>query len=667
MKTKFYDCEVFPNWWCVVVSDLDQDVIPKSKAYSYTADVEYENIVKANMRVYTSENPNDREKLLKDLSTGVIMGYNIKRYDNIIIKLLAEGFGPKSLYIASDIIIHPNNINLSDKHQRIGSMLRFGWSGFQAVQDLMDDSDKSLKDKEASFGIDIRETTVPFGKEDLTPQEIEDIIFYCKHDVFALHIVYLCYSQVYVDTKLKLAQLFNLPEVTAYQSTNAVLAGKVLCATRAHGTTISDPTITIHDKPLDEYFRKYIPAEIYAHLLTSQGNKTFQLYENKVTIGDGGLHSVYQLPKLSSPLGTMQTACLYAESTDEYTMYNVDASSCYTSVMLYCSAMSRAIKRPERLKEIYQRRIKLKFTPKSKWTQDDYNFVVAAKLVLNTTYGAMGNKYLPLYDDYMRSKVCRVGQMVLIALANAMFIGIPGLKVFQNNTDGILVYIKRSDYDKLKIIVDEFSKISNFLFETEEDSKLWQLNVNNYVALSHTGEVKAKGGSFVTDIFQPGTNKIRPLGTYAIPKAHIDFLVYNNNPLQNILSNVTVSDLVITCTKGSTYYAMTQLNKTHEVELGKVARVIAIESTNYGKVVKRKIAKGVLREDTCANCPQNTLIVNDSLSNYKIIRGYICHTPTKRKYKIDYGYYVERLEDAMDVPWIEFKNNNVSVIDTFTL
>ena len=46
-----------------------------------------------------------------------------------------------------------------------------------AWQDLMDDSDKGLKDKECSLGMDIRETTVPFGKADLTDSEKEDILY----------------------------------------------------------------------------------------------------------------------------------------------------------------------------------------------------------------------------------------------------------------------------------------------------------------------------------------------------------------------------------------------------------------------------------------------------------------------------------------------------------
>ena len=38
--------------------------------------------------------------------------------------------------------------------------------------------------------------------------------------------------------------------------------------------------------------------------------------------------------------------------------------------MIFCHAMSRAIKKPERLEYIYRRRLELKMTPKSQWTKD---------------------------------------------------------------------------------------------------------------------------------------------------------------------------------------------------------------------------------------------------------------------------------------------------------
>lgn len=658
---KFFDFEVYPNWWCCVVSD-EEETYPGG-IYNNQFDKETEHKIKSKMRIYTSDNPDAAKKLKEDLMTGVICGYNIKRYDLVIAKCVFNGFTPRKLYIASEILVRPELANIDAEHIRVASFIRFGWNEAQAWQDLLDDSDKSLKDKECSLGMDIRETTVPFGKENLTKEEKDDIIFYCKHDVYALHVLYWTTSKAYVDTKVQLCDTFGLDKKTAYTNTNANLSGKVLEAQRVHGTTITDPTITIRDKRLNDYFTQWLPEDIYQHLLTKQEAKTFKLYDNIVDIGDGGLHSVYDVPKLGKI-----TPGLYIESTDDWTMYNVDVSSCYPSVMIFCQAMSRSIRKPERLRYIYQRRLQLKMTPKSQWTEEDKVFVPAAKLILNTTYGAMGNKYLALYDDYMRTKVCRVGQMILISISNHLYQTIPGLKVIQTNTDGVLVYAKRSDYNKIKAIVDEFSDISSFSFEIEEDSKLWQLNVNNYVAVHPNGEVKNKGGAFIDTVYQKGTNKLRPLGNFCVQKAQMNFYTRGTNPIIELLNNTNVSDFCLTCTKGPTYKNMVQYFEDGTVvELGKVGRCIAIEDKNHGFIKKRKTFKGAIKEDLVALCPPHPVIINDDLKNYKIENKQLIHIPTGDKWNIDYAYYARELDKALDIPWFKLKNEEFKLTKEFNL
>lgn len=660
---KFFDFEVFPEWWCCVVSD-EEDKYPGG-IYNNQFTYETELLIKSKMRVYTSDDTDVIAKLKFDLKQKVLCGYNIKRYDLVIAKCIFAGFTPRKLRIANDILISnfaPEIVNIDAEHMRVASFIRFGWNEAEAWQDLLDDSDKSLKDKECSLGMDIRETTVPFDKVDLTQTDKDNIIFYCKHDVYALHVLYVTTSKAYIDTKVQLCDTFDLTRKVAYTNTNATLSGKVLEAVRAHGTTIVDPTITIWDEKLHAYFTKWLPSEIYNHLLTSQVSKTFDLYDNEVTVADGGLHSVYKVPKLGKI-----TPGLYVESTDEWTMYNVDISSCHPSVMIYCQAMSRAIKKPERLKYIFDRRLQLKQIPKSQWTPEDKIFVPAAKLVLNTTYGAMGNKYLPLYDDYMRSKVCRVSQMILISISNRLYNSIDDLIVIQTNTDGVLVYTRRNNIDKIQAIIDEFSAISNFSFEVEEDNKLWQLNVNNYIAVHPDGELKNKGGSFVDTVYQKGTNKLRPLGNFIIQKAQMDFLVNGTNPVKYLLDNTNVDDLCLTCTNVA-YKSMVQLmSDGTEVQLGKVGRCIAVENEEFGLVKKRKMYKGELKEATVPLCPPHPLMVNDDLKNYKIEKGCLVHIPDNKKYKIDYAYYARELDKALDVPWYAIKNDKKGFTKKFNL
>lgn len=668
---KFLDFEVFPEWWCVVVSD-EEDTYPGG-VYNNQFDKETEYKIKSKMRVYTSDMDQMTviQKLKADLLKGVLCGYNIKRYDMIIAKCVINGFSPRKLFIASEIIVDPNKANKDPEYARIATFLKFGWNEAEAWQDLLDDSVKPLKDKECALGIDIRETTVPFGKTNLTQQEKDDIIFYCKHDVYALHVLYWTTSKPYIDTKIQLCDTFGLNRKIGYTNTNAVLSGKVLEAQRVHGTSIIDPTISIYNKELADYFEKWIPADIYKHLLTKQEAKTFKLYDNIVDIGDGGLHSVYDVPNVGK-----ETPALYVQSTEEWTMVNVDASSCYPSVMIFCDSMSRAVRNKQRFIDIFKRRLHLKSIPKSQWTKEDKAFVAAAKLVLNTTYGAMGNKYLQLYDDYMRSKVCRIGQMILISLGNNLYQSIPGLKVIQNNTDGVLVYVRRADIPKVQEIVDEISRITSFTFELEEDSKLWQLNVNNYVAIHPDGEIKNKGGAFVLSVYQPGTNRLRPLGSFCIPRAQIAWLTKGENPIKHLLENTSVEDFCLGCTKGPTYDTMVQYMKDGSiVDLGKVSRVIAITDDYYGAIKKRGMVKrttknkqeGDLKEDSVALCPPHPLVINDALYNYKIEDKYLIRISTGEKWAIDYTYYARELDKALDISWYAIVNDKKGFTKRFNL
>lgn len=676
MKLKFYDWETFPEWWCCVVSD-EEDYYA-SVAYDFKFSPEEEQKIKDKMRVYTSDGGlEELKRFLADITHGVLTGYNSKRFDQIITRCVSLHFTPRQIFIAAMIIVNkvhdiPKEMNVTQLEiQRISQYVNgysARWQGAEATQDLYDDADKGLKDFEAAVGMDIRETTVPFGKMNLTQEDKDEIIFYCKHDVFALHVKYVTVSRPYINTKLSLGKTYNIPEKVCYESTNAVLAGKVLGAERVHGTTIVDPTITIYEKPIREYIEKWCPKEALDHLIHSQKAKNMAMFENQVFMADGGLHSVFTTPKVDK-----EQSYLYVEADEEWGLFNIDLSGCHPSVMLFCGAMPRSITKPERFRESVFRRRRLKATPKELWTEEDKEFVPAGKLIHNTTYGAAGNKWLPLYDDYMRSKVCRVSQMVIIAVAMNVYTEIPNVKVIQTNTDGILLYMRREYLDKLKAIIKEFEDLSQFSFELEEDSKIWQLNVNNYIALNADGKDKLKGKSFITSIWQKGTNKVRPLGNHIIARCQYEWYVNKRNPVQMLLEHTKVDDFMLCCTKGSTYDKMIQETTKGPIELGKVTRVIATTTEKYGVIKKLKLdAQGnvIGSGDTCAGCPPHTWVINDALYNYHLEGGYtnrrLVHKDGSSA-EVDMNYYCRLLDDKLNVHWYKFHKGQLTYTREFNL
>ena len=99
-------------------------------------------------------------------------------------------------------------------------------------------------------------------------------------------------------------------------------------------------------------------------------------------------------------------------------MLNVDASSYYPSILIQLDCLSRAVTNKKVFTDIFDERIALKH--KVDKTPDDEAAQKADKLVLNTTFGASGNKWLDLYDPHQCTKTCRIGHIFLAALANKL-------------------------------------------------------------------------------------------------------------------------------------------------------------------------------------------------------------------------------------------------------
>lgn len=84
---RFFDFEVYPEWWCLVVSDEEENY--PGGLFDNKFDIATEKRIKDKMRVYTSDMYTPeilRTKVREEFVRGISCGYNIKRYDMIIAK-----------------------------------------------------------------------------------------------------------------------------------------------------------------------------------------------------------------------------------------------------------------------------------------------------------------------------------------------------------------------------------------------------------------------------------------------------------------------------------------------------------------------------------------------------------------------------------------------------
>lgn len=630
MKSRFFDFEVTPNWWLCVFGDLPDDFSNLDES------------VKDDFITVNSDMPNCRDRLLELMKNPeyCLTGYNIKGYDLCIANGIYQGFTPQQIYILSNLIINPASMYDSKEAYRLSPFARRKLNSIN-YQDLMDDSNGSLKDKEMVLGLNILESSVPFDKEDLTEEDKYDMTYYCKQDVYASMYFYKEVVHPYTLTKLSMGTAFDIPERVCRSSTNAKLVAIALGAKR---TTFADSDkIEIElPKKIRDYCYENVPIKLLEKLMTETESFSTYLFDNDVSYGNGGIHSVL-------------TPCLYIESDDEWLLMNIDATSYYPSMLIQFDCLSRAVKSKDIFVNIYNERVRIKH--KKDKTAEDESRQKAYKLVLNTTFGASGNKYIDLYDPHMCTRTCRLGQIFLTALAYKLYKTIPYIKIIQTNTDGILIYVKKIYYNKVKELMQEWTDVSGINMEEDQVQKIWQRDVNNYLLVMKNGDIKCKGGWLNTDYHRPGYVMVGTRSAFVCAKAAKEWFLNRTNIVKTIVKDTDIGDFVMSCTKGPSYsYVIQKMSNGTEKKLFKCNRVIATKDRSVGKIYKIKRYKGNLSYTQMASIPDYCELINDDLKNYNF---------DNVKDSIDYLYYVQRAIDLINLPWNSLRGGVLSRTEEF--
>ena len=264
MRLVTYDCEVFAHDWIVVFKDYE------SKHFSVIH--------------------NDNQALLACIDDDTVYcGFNSKSYDQYIIKAICAGFSPEEVKQVNDWIIAGN--------QGWECPLLRGVRFWFNTIDIKDDMQMglSLKAIEGHLGMDICETEVDFTLDrPLTPEELDDTIKYCKHDVDATEKI-IDLRKNYLQNKINIGKLAGLDEVKAMSMTNAKLTAAMLKA-----------SLTEHDDERcyqypENLRREYIPQEVFDFFNRMKddslsdkdvftGKLNISIGECPVTIGYGGIH-----------------------------------------------------------------------------------------------------------------------------------------------------------------------------------------------------------------------------------------------------------------------------------------------------------------------------------------------------------------------------------------
>ena len=524
-----------------------------------------------------------------------IAGFNSKHYDNFILKAILAGATPEGVKAVSDRIIKEGVRGWEIPGIRD---CRVWFDSF----DLMDDCQPglSLKAIEGHLGLDIRESTVDFDlNRKLSEEELRETVRYCKHDVDATEAL-LHLRKDYLKTKADLGARCGLSPQKALSMTNAKLTAAYLQA-RPPDTPWTDERK--YQYP-DKLRRECIPPEVFAFFdrMYDSSLPDDALWAEKrsltvggcpCTIGYGGLHGAISHYR--------------EEASGSRVIRNLDVASYYPHLMTLplsdgqaCGHCSRNIPSPQIYADVLQSRVEAK-------RRGDKATEKSLKLVLNTTYGAMLNRYNALYDPLMGRSVCISGQLFLLELAVSLTKMCPSLRLIQLNTDGILASFDLADEPAWHAAAREWQDRTGFTLEEDRIRKIIQKDVNNYVALPVDGRPKIKGGQLVRGVAPAGAFSINN-NARVVTDAVREFFVNGTPPEETVKAAQDLHDFQLIAKAGGKYTGCYQLRHGKRVPLQRVNRVYACRDTGLGTLYKTHAATG--RDSKIPGLPPHCLVDN---------------------------------------------------------
>ena len=554
---KFYDFEVFKYDWLTVIID------PISQTETIACN-----------------NPDQMKELLEKYKSNIWIGYNNTRYDQYIAKGIALDMDPKRI---NDFIIKENH----DGWQYSSLFNKIPMINY----DVMLRNDTGLKSLEAFMGNNIKETSVPFDIDrKLTDKEIQETIGYCRNDVEQTIEVFL-ERKAEFDAALGLVKIFQLP-LTYIGKTGAQRVAKILGGKRLK----FDDEFEFQLMPTLDLHKYKICADWYKKPENHDYNKSHIIMICGIphTLAWGGLHGA------TGEIKYKKDGTIYIKSKPYYgegVFLMADVTAYYPSLQLKYKLGYRNMGNPENFEKIHGENLRFK-------AAGDKKARLPYKIADNAISGQLKDPNSSLFDPRENNAITVNGQLFLVDLIEHLEKGVPGIKLIQSNTDGILLKLKSlDDYGLVDDIVYEWECRTGMKMEFDIYSKVFQKDVNNYLLVAPNGKTKTKGG------YTKGLSKV----DYDLPiinKALIDFMV-KGIPVETTINNC--NDLIMfqkVVKLTGKYWAVWHNNKYIFDKCHRVFASLSQSDTYIGKC-KREGAT----IEKFANTPERCFIIDDDIHN----------------------------------------------------
>lgn len=160
----------------------------------------------------------------------------------------------------------------------------------------------------------------------------------------------------------------------------------------------------------------------------------------------------------------------------------------------------------------------------------------STKILINLIFGLSNSEYSALYDTKFTLFTTINGILTICMLADKIYTRIPTATILSKNTDGIEILVERKDVELLNSIFEEITNICKIPYETNVYRKYVIRDINNYLAITESGDIKTKG------VFETHADLIKS-GAYhkdssasIIPQALQEYFK-NGTPIEDTINN----------------------------------------------------------------------------------------------------------------------------------
>ena len=504
---------------------------------------------------------NNYAKLGEFITGKTLCGFNNYHYDDKILTYMIELKPQFLIKELNDKIIRGENVKFINK------------APFRSLDtnQQIDVSRPSLKKIEGNMGRKILESSVSFDIDrPLTEQEFEEVLDYCAYDVDTTIDVYKLREGSYFQPKESLIEMLGKPQAERWNTTT-ISANLLLERPLPKWESVRIPPEMWELVP-QEVREMWLSVATFTAPAAEVKTTTIEEFENEIQFGFGGLHGAHKKIKRAKNVKLL------------------DVKSMYPNIILILNVLGTIA--GEKYKEILDRRLKVKHVNKI--------LSEALKLILNSVYGNLGNKYSLLYNPMALLSVCIFGQIALYELCKRLA---PYAEIININTDGV-AFIPHDDA-YLRVAKDWEKDFLGLELEEKNYDLFIQKDVNNYIAVKNSVPIECKGGDvnrFEKDAYFKNNN------ARILDIALVEHLINGKDVLETLLENLDKPHLFQYILKsGSTYLGVFDEKGN---EYNKVNRVFASKKEGFC-LYKRRHDNGLVR---FADAPISMYLWNNETS-----------------------------------------------------